>query len=337
MTSTSGKNARSSAGRLARLVRAVALVVLAAVTAAPAAAQIGGLRKKIKAAAGAPETPDQSARTGAAIGGGGTLVLDDEVLDRLIAGLRAGQAERETAAKEDTPYGRYRQAEAAYAAAKPKCDAAAQTYPQRMLADQKLMEKSNALLEKMVAAQQKQDTTMQRVYADSMLAIQDPSCLVKQPAQPSEWFDARREVDARAEQQELKVSGFDRRELGSVRDRAEAILKDAPPPDVSQSEQEAVQKRRDELTRAMGLEQVPAARAEKPVPAAAAPPPQPANPGLSPDQQAMNNCMLKNAKKHEKEIARLGERVSAAAESGNTPAAMAIADSIRQLQMAGCT
>ena len=328
---------RNSAARLAGFARAVAFVVLAAATAAPVAAQIGGLRKKIKAATGAPETPDKSAQPTAAAEGGGTLVLDDEVLDRLIAGLRAGQAERDNAAKADTPYGRYRRAEAAYAAAKPKCDAAAQTYPQRMAADQKLMDKSNVVLEKMIAAQQKQDTTLQRVYADSMLALQDPSCTVKQPVQPNGWLDAQRDADARAEEQELKVSGFDRRELGSVRDRAEAILKGAPPPDVSPSEQAAVKKREAELKRMMGLEQAPAAPAQKPAAAAAPPPPQPAGPAMSPEQAAMTDCMGKNSKKHEKEIERLGERVQAAAESGNTQAAMAIADSIRQLQMAGCT
>jgi hypothetical protein len=38
----------------------------------------------------------------------------------------------------------------------------------------------------------------------------------------------------------------------------------------------------------MGLEQVPAARAEKPVPApAATPPPQPAGPAMSPEQDAL--------------------------------------------------
>jgi hypothetical protein len=325
---------RNSASRLAGFARAVAFVVLAAATAAPAAAQFG-LKKKLKAAAGVPETPDKGAKPTAAEGGG-TIVLDDEVLDRLIAGLRAGQAERDNAAKADTPYGRHRRAEAAYVAAKPKCDAAAQTYPQRMAADQKLMDKSNAVLEKMIAAQQKQDTTLQRVYGDSLLALQDPSCTVKEPVQPNGWLDAQREVDAGAEQQELKVSGFDRLELGSVRDRAEAILKDAPPPDVSPSEHAAVQKRAAELKRAMGLEQVPVARAEKPAPAAAAPPPPPSGPAMSPEQAATTDCMGKNSKKHEKEIERLGKGVQVAAESGNTQAAMAIADSIRQLQMAGC-
>jgi hypothetical protein len=57
---------------------------------------------------------------------------------------------------------------------------------------------------------------------------------------------------------------------------------------------------------------------------------------MSPGQEATTNCMAKNSKKHEPEIMRLGERAAAAAQSGNTQAAMAIADSIRQLQIAGC-
>lgn len=314
------------------------MVVLAAATAVPAAAQIGGLKKKLKPASGAPEAPDKGARAVRAAEGGGILVLDDEVLDRFMAGLRAGKAERAAAAKEDTPYGRYVRAAAAYADAKPKCDAAAQTWPQRLSVSEPLMEKNNALLEKMVAAMQKQDTAEQRLYADSMAALQDPSCTVKEPVKTSEYFDQQREIDARAEQAELKASGFDRRELYGIQDRVIAALENAPLPDMSPSEQAAVHKRADELNRLMDREQAPPPAVTKavPAPAAAAPPPQPAATGMSPAQEATTNCMARNSKKHEKEIERLGERVKVAAESGNTQAAMAIADSIRQLQMAGC-
>jgi hypothetical protein len=336
MTSTTEKTMRHSTGRLAGFARAVAFVLLAAATAAPAAAQIGGIKKKVRAAAGAPEAADKGAKPATAAQAG-TLVLTDEVLDRFIAGLRTGRAAREAEAKKDTPYGRHVRAQAAYAAAKPKCDAAAQTWPQRMAANQALMEKSNALLEKMMAAQQKQDTVLQRVYADSMLAMQDPSCTVKQPHQPGNWFDLQREVDGRVEQEELKASGFDQRELGAVRDRVLLILENAPLPDKSPSEQAAVDKRANELNRLMGRAEAPTAPAAQPAAAAAAPPPQPTGPAMSPDQAAMTDCMAKNAKKHEKEIERLGKRAQAAAESGNTQAAMVIADSIGKLQMAGCS
>jgi hypothetical protein len=46
--------------------------------------------------------------------------------------------------------------------------------------------------------------------------------------------------------------------------------------------------------------------------------------------------MAKNARKHEAEIERLGEGVRKAAESGDNGTAMAIADSIRVIQSAGC-
>ncbi len=328
---------RNSARRTACFGLTVAFVVLATATVVPAAAQIGGLKKKVKAAAGAPAPAEQGGRPGAAAEKGGTVVLDDEVLDRFIKGIRAGQAEREAAGTADTPYGRYVRAAAAYAAAKPKCDAAAQTWPQRLAANQALMEKSNAYLEKMIAAQQKQDAALQQAYADSMLAIQDPSCTVKEPVKGGDWYDEQRKVDARAEEAELEASGFDRRELGGVRDRVIAILEDAPLPDLSPSERDAVDKRSEELDRLLGRKQTPAAAAPpaQPAPAAAANPPPP-GPGMSPEQEALTNCMAKNARKHEKEIGRLGERVQGAYESGDTPAAMAIADSIRQLQMAGC-
>ena len=336
MTPTRENSRRTSAVGLAGFARAAAFVVLAAATAAPAAAQLGAIRKKVRPVTGAPPAAVPQ-RPAPADAGGGTVVLSEDVVDRLIAGMRAAHAVRDEAAKEDTPFGRYRRAEAAYAIAKPKCEAGAQTYAQRLAADPKLMERNNALLEKMIAAQQKQDVKLQEAYADSVRAIQDPSCVVKEPQKPDDWHNLQSEVESRAEKKELEVSGYERRELGSIRDRAVAIIQDAPPPDVSQSEEDAVEKRSKELERLLGLEQVPAARAEKPVPPAAAPPPQPAATGMSPEQAALTDCMGKNARKHEKEIIRLGEKVQAAYESGNTGAAIAISDSIGKLQMAGCT
>jgi hypothetical protein len=238
----------------------------------------------------------------------------------------------------DTPYGRYIRQEAAYKAAKPKCDAAQQTWPQRLSANQGMMEKNGRYLEMMMAAQEKQDTAAQRAWGDSMLMAVDASCGVKEPQQPAGYYDSQRDVDARAEVAQLKAADMDRRELGATVDRAIAILENAPPPDVSPSEKNAVDKRKDELNRVMGREPPPAAAAAPaptPAPAAAAPTP-PAGPGLTDRQQAAAECMAKNAKKHEAEIERLGEGVRRAAESGDNASAMAIADSIRQIQSAGC-
>ncbi len=315
-----------------------AFLVLAAATAAPAAAQFGGLKKKAQSAAGvASETKDKQPAPGRAAETGGAVVLNDEVIDRFLAGVRAGQAEREAATKEDTPYGRHLKAEAAYAAAKSKCDEATATWPQRAVADEKLRDRYTAMADKMMAAMEKRDMKLYQVYGDSATAMLDPACVVKQPQRPDNWYDLEREVNNRAEQAERKTSGLDPRELGVIRERAGAILQGTPLPDTSPSEKSAVNKRAAELKRAMGLEQAPPARATKPAPAPAAPPPAPAGPQMSADQAAMADCMSKNSQKHEKEIERMGERARAAEESGNTQAAIAIADSIRQLVMARCS
>jgi hypothetical protein len=58
---------------------------------------------------------------------------------------------------------------------------------------------------------------------------------------------------------------------------------------------------------------------------------------MPPGSSEMTNCMAKNAQKHEKEIAALGERAKAAQEAGDMARTLAIADTLRQLQMAGCT
>jgi hypothetical protein len=46
--------------------------------------------------------------------------------------------------------------------------------------------------------------------------------------------------------------------------------------------------------------------------------------------------MSKNAKKNEKEVKRLGEAASAAANAGDVTKAMVYADSINKIQTAGC-
>jgi hypothetical protein len=322
----------------AKAIRWVVLVTLAGATAAPAAAQLGPLKKKVKAAAGVPEAEQKAARSTAAGGGGGAgvIVVDEEVLERLMKGIRAGRADREKAPKEDTPYGRHIRAVKAYEEAKDKCKAGQATLPQRMAANPQIGDRHLRYYELMVAAQQKQDTAEQTRWADSMAALQDPACMVKEPRRPDDWSDQERKINERSEQRELEESGFDRQELGSVKDRVIAILQDAPPPDVSPLEKDAVKQREKDLKDLMGLNPAPAAPAPPPpAPAAATPAPAPTT-GLSPAQEAQSDCMAKNAQKHEKKIEELGQRAAAAAEGGNTPLAMAIADSIRQIQMAGC-
>ena len=341
---------RNHYGRLASLLRTAAVVAVALGLATPAAAQFGGLKKKMKqtaeqegaskateAATGAAPEAAQAANPAAPAGGaGGTVVLTEDVVKQLVEGLKAGQAERAAAAKEDTPYGRYKKAEAAYAEAKPKCEAAQQTWGTRAGSDEKMVNKYSALTEKMVNAQQKGDQKLSAIYADSAMTLIDPSCVVKQPAQPDNYWEAQRDIDSRAEQTEMKASGLGRGELSMAKERADAILRGAPGPDVSASEKSAVNARADELKRLLGIQEVPAARAAKPAPAPAPAPAATAAPTMAPGQQAMMNCMAANAQKHEKEIQALAQHAEAAQKAGDTATMMAIADSLQQLQMAGC-
>jgi hypothetical protein len=320
---------------MTRLVRILAVAVLALAAATPAAAQFD-VKKKVKSVTGA-EKAKPAAAPAAADAGGGTLVLDDEVIERIIKGMRAAKAYREDAAKANTPYGRHLQAKAAYAEAQPKCEAGRASFSARLSADPKLQKKNEVYLERFLAAQEKQDTAAIRIWTDSVTALQDPACTVKDPPQPNDFHDQQQAVETGAAAAELEASDFDGRESGQAKDRAIAIIQDAPPPDVSPSEQQAVDKREKELKELMGLNPPPEARTPKPAPAAAVAPPPPApTPTVDPAQQAAGECMAKNAQKNEKEIERLGEAAAAAANAGDVAKAMIYADSINRLQSAGC-
>ena len=331
---------------IARLTVAM-LVALAIAT--PASAQVGGLTKRVKEKAGqevdprsadsATDAPAEAAAPGAA---GGMIVLDEQVVTQLLTGLKAGQADREAAAKENTAYGRFKKAEAAYAEAQPKCEAATQTFPQRAAANPKMLERLNALSEKMMAAQSKGDTTLAAIYQDSALAMQDPSCVVKRPEQPKDYYEAQRDIDVQAEQQEATASGFSPSELAMVKERAIAIIQGSTPPgDASASEKSAVSAKSAELKPLLGLQDQPAARAAKTA-AAPAPTPAPAaapapDPQMSAATSDMSACMTKNIQSHQAEIEALGKRAQAAQAANDTPKLLAIADTVQRIQMAGCT
>ena len=331
--------------RLVCTVRMLAVACLTLALATPAAAQFGGLKKKAQQAAGAEAAKKAGDSTAAEkdaapvpTGGGGTeaVVLDDQLVDQYIAGLKAGQAEREAAKKENTSYGQYTRDADAYKVAKAKCDAAHETFTSRMVADEKLQKRYTAAADKMIKAQEAGDQKQQEAWADSAMAIMDPACIVKEPKQPDDYYESQRKIDSRAEEQAIKSSKMSRSEFAMAQERAWMILQgQTPPGDASASEKSAVTKRSAELKPLLGLEEKPAARAAKPAPAP--PPPTPSAPtGMSDDQSRMANCMAKNAQKHEKEIAALGERAQAAAEANDMAKTMAIADTIRQLQSAGC-
>ena len=331
---------------IARLTVAM-LVALAIAT--PASAQVGGLTKRVKEKAGqevdprtadsATDAPAEAAAPGAA---GGMIVLTDEVVSQLLAGLKAGQADRKAAAKENTAYGRFKKAEAAYAEAQPKCEAASQTFPQRAAANPKMLDTLNAFTEKLMAAQRKGDQKLAAIYQDSALAVQDPSCTVKQPERPKDYYEAQRDIDVQAEQQEATASGFSPSELAMVKERAIAVIQGSTPPgDASPSEKSAVSAKSAELKPLLGLSEQPEARATKPAPAPAPTPAPAAAPAPDPQMSAaasdMSACMTKNIQSHQAEIEALGKRAQAAQAANNTQKLLAIADTVQRIQMAGCT
>jgi hypothetical protein len=325
----------------------VALLALGIST--PAPAQFGAIKKKLKAAAGSETAPADPANApagapGQAAGGkgGGRVVITPEVVDRLVLAHKARDAERERAKKENTPYGRYLQAQAAYEAAKGKCAAAQAAFPQRMAGDEKLMNRYTAITDKAFDAMSKQDMKKYEIYMDSAVAMMDPSCTVKEPKRPDDLNDQKRAVDERADKEAQKASGYTGFELGQASDIVISILSEGkypmyqPPADLSASEKSAVNSRSDELKSVYGFQDEgrqakPAAvRDTAPPPVAK---PAPAAPAGAP---GYNECIVKNVQKHEREIQALGDRGNAASESGNTPLMMAIADSIMRLQNEGC-
>jgi hypothetical protein len=322
----------SSSGHFALAARFTVLAFAASAIATPATAQFGGLKKKIKA------TAKQEAAAPAPADDGGVVVLTKEVVDQLITGLKAGQADREATMKEDTPYGRYKKAQTAYEVAKPKCEAAQPAFYQRAAKSQKLIDKYDALNQKMIAAQSEGDMKRQAIYQDSAAAMIDPSCAVREPEQPKDYYEAERVAEARAEAKEVKASGFAQNELAMLKERAIAILTNSPPPGgASKSEKSAVAASSAQLKPLLGIREAPpvqaAKPAPKPAPAAAAVPSSPAIPAGAANMSA---CMMKNIEKHEAKIEALGERAEAAENAGNQQKLMAIADTINRLQMAGC-
>ncbi len=327
---------RSPHRRLAAIARLALATFVALAIATPASAQFGGLKKKIKPAA-QPANNTEAAGPG---NQGGTIVLNEEVVDRLMVGLKAGQGERQAAAKEDTPYGRYTRAEAAYAEAKVKCEAGQEAFYQRAATDEKMLDKYGALTDKMVAAQGKGDMKLQAIYQDSAMAMIDPSCIVKKPDQPADYYQAQRDIDVRAERLEIKASGFSAHEMAVVKERTLSLLGAAPPlGDASAGEKSAVAGKSVELKPLLGIKEKPAAVVQKPEPEPE-PEPEPASapgdPQMSAAASSMNDCMVKNIQKSQTRLEALGQRAKAAQKAGDQQKLMAIADTLQQIQMAGC-
>jgi hypothetical protein len=166
--------------------------------------------------------------------------------------------------------------------------------------------------------------------------MQDPGCIVKEPSQPSDYYEAQRDLDARAEKTAVKESGLSWSEFAMARERAEGILRGGPPADVSASETSAVSSRAAELKPLLGIREPKIARVTKAAPAAAPAPTPAAAPAMSPGSSAMSQCMAQNTQKHQREIEGLGQRAQAAQKANDMAAMMAIADTLQQIQLAGC-
>jgi hypothetical protein len=318
------------------IARAAALLVLALAIATPSAAQFGGLKKKVKAAVSKDAEPAEVAEANDGGADGGVVVLTPDVVERLIAGLKAGQAERDAAAKADTPFGRHQRAAAAYKEAKSKCEAGQRTFVHRMSGNEKLMDKYNYYVQKMAEAQGRGQQELVTAYNDSAMAMQDPACVVKEPQQPDGYWETQRSLDYQAEQKAIKTSGLSPSEYSMALERADAVLRGGTVAgDLSASEKEAVSKRATELKPLLGIRDP---EPETPAPAVpATPAPQPAAAAVPAGSNAMAACAAQNAQKHEQRIQALGERAQKEQEAGNMAAVMAIADTLQQLQMAGCT
>jgi hypothetical protein len=317
-----------------RPFRLLVAVLVALAVSTPAAAQFGKIKNALnKKTESKPETSPAGAPAD-----GGMVVVTPEVVDRLLAGGKAAKAEREKAVQEDTPYGRHIRAKAAYEAAQTKCHAAQATWGQRVVADERLGNRYTALVDKAMAAQQKGDMAGYEAATYEALGVIDPSCAVKEPKQPDDFYDTQRATEERANQEKVRATGFTDREYGLASDRVIAILTGADVPGgASASEKSAVSAKDPELKSLYGLRDAQAERVAKQAPAPdPTPAPAPVQAQAPTGVPAVNQCMMDNVQKNEAKIKALGDRGAAAQQAGNTQLMMAIADSIMQIQMAGC-
>ena len=311
-------------------------VLVALGVSTPVAAQFKKLKDAASKATEQKAATPAPAPSASAPADGGVVVVTPEVVDRLLAGDKAAKAEREKAGKEDTPYGRYIRAKAAYDVAQPKCGAAQATWIQRAAADETLVNRYTAAMDKAMAAQQKGDMAGYEAGSYAALAIVDPSCAVKDPQVPEGYSDAQRAVEERANQAKLRATGFTDREFGLTSDRVLAILTGSDAPGgASASEKSAVSAKDPELKSMYGIRDAQAERVAKQAPAPD-PTPAPVQAQVPTAASMVNQCMMNNIQTHEEQIKALGDRGSAAQEAGNTQLMMAIADSIMRIQMAGC-
>jgi hypothetical protein len=338
--SVSGAIMRSSfTSRFTSMSRLVIITLAMLASASPASAQFGGLKKKIRKATSQDDSQATAPASDPTPAQGGSVVLTADVVSKLITGLKAGEAERDAAARsDDNSYGSYKKAERAYEAAQAKCESQRQAWA--MKGNAKESDKASALIEKMLKAQEKQDYKTAQLLQDSVNLLQGgPSCLVKKPEQPKDYYEAEREIDVRAEKAAVKGSGLAPGEYAMAQERAMAILRGGAPTDASPSEKNAVMSKKAALEPLLWPQEKTATRTAKPAaqPAPVPPPTAPqADPQMSAAASDMSSCMMKNVQGHQAQLEALGKRMEATQKAGNQAAMMAIADTVQQIQMAGC-
>jgi hypothetical protein len=123
-----------------------------------------------------------------------------------------------------------------------------------------------------------------------------------------------------------------------LQERATAILLGSTASDVSASEKSAVSARSAELRPLLGMPDPPPATAtpSEAEPAPASSPETAAAPQANARAMELNACMVKNVQRHQAELEALGKRMQSAQAAGDNSRLMALADTLQQIQMAGC-
>jgi hypothetical protein len=301
-----------------RIVPVIALLSL--VMASTAGAQLGGLKKKLAKAGGVGGTPTTT--TNAHV----NVVVTPEVIDHYLAGLKARKAERGRIATTNTPVGKYYAAEDAYRAHQKHCEEF----------NQKRSENYSRLI-----AQQKYDS------AGAAMTARDASCEtgMAEPQEPDfqELTRARGSEDTAA----AVGAGMDVNSWASLDEWIPDLMNqmvNSPERSTAElasnfgrkpSEIEALKARKDEVAAALGIPPK-----QKPVeqPQMAAPQPQmtaPAAGAASPGMTAGGaQCMQTEMNAQKPALEAMGKRAQAARDANDMNKAMAIADSISQINMA---
>lgn len=298
-----------------------AALILIALLAGSASAQFGGLKKKAAKAAGIG-TGESSATTPGRV----NVTVTPEVVDHYLAGLKARKEERSRIAKTNSPVGRYYAAVDEYKAHLKHCDEfnrkRSENYT-RLIAQQKYDSAANAMTARDAScetgASEPQEPDFQQLSAaqgrEDTAAAAGANMDVPSWASLDEWIPQlmSRMVDSPEQTSAELASNFGRK----------------------QSEVDVLKARKDEIAAALGIPPK-----QKPV-EQQAPPPMPqqmatpaagaASPGIT---AGGAQCMQTEMTNQKATLEAMGKRGQAAQQANDMTKAMAIADSVNQINMA---